>query len=164
MLAGRPTGRSLAGHAEAVYRLGSEGNAVAEAQTILVVDDDRDLNDALRIFLEKHGFRVLQASNGHDGQRLIEQRHPDVVVLDMMMPGRGGYPVLEHLRGNADAPPVVMITANEGSRHQAYAESLGVVDYVRKPFAMERLLESVQKGLAQGAAKDAPSPAERAGP
>jgi DNA-binding response OmpR family regulator len=128
---------------------------MAEAQTILVVDDDRDLNDALRIFLEKHGFRVLQASNGHDGQRLIEQRHPDLVVLDMMMPGRGGYPVLEHLRGKADAPPVVMITANEGSRHQAYAESLGVVDYVRKPFAMERLLEGVEKGLARRAAKGA---------
>jgi DNA-binding response OmpR family regulator len=146
-----------------VRGFGSEGNAVAEAKTILVVDDDRDLNDALRIFLEKHGFRVLQASNGHDGQRLIGQHRPDLVVLDMMMPRQGGYPVLEHLRGKADAPPVVMITANEGSRHQAYAESLGVVDYLRKPFAMERLLEGVEKGLARRTAKDAAAGSAQAG-
>ena len=61
----------------------------------------------------------------------------------MMMPRMGGYPVLEHFRGKTDAPPIIMITANEGSRHKAYAEYLGVVDYIRKPFAMERLLEAV---------------------
>src|SRR5262249_20632607 len=66
----------------------------------------------------------------------------------MMMPRMGGYPVLEHFRGKTDAPPIIMITANEGSRHKAYAEWLGVVDYIRKPFAMERLLEAVQRGLA----------------
>jgi DNA-binding response OmpR family regulator len=60
----------------------------------------------------------------------------------------GGYPVLEHFRGKTDAPPIIMITANEGSRHKAYAEYLGVVDYIRKPFAMERLLEAVQRGLS----------------
>jgi DNA-binding response OmpR family regulator len=133
---------------------------MAEAKTIRLVVDDRDLNDALRIFLEKHGFRVLQASNGQEGQRLIDEHRPDLVILDMMMPRKGGYPVLEHLRGKADAPPVVMITANEGSRHQAYAEHLGVAAYLRKPFAMERLLEEVEKGLARRAAKDAAAPAQ----
>jgi DNA-binding response OmpR family regulator len=59
----------------------------------------------------------------------------------------GGYPVLEHFRDKTDVPPIIMITANEGSRHKAYAEQLGVVDYIRKPFAMERLLEAVQKAL-----------------
>ena len=65
----------------------------------------------------------------------------------MMMPRMGGYPVLEHFKDKADAPPIIMITANEGSRHKAYAEYLGVVDYIRKPFAMERLLETVNKAL-----------------
>jgi DNA-binding response OmpR family regulator len=59
----------------------------------------------------------------------------------------GGYPVLEHFKGKTDAPPIIMITANEGSRHKAYAEYLGVIDYIRKPFAMERLLEAVDRGL-----------------
>jgi len=78
----------------------------------------------------------------------------------MMMPRMGGYPVLEHFKGKADAPPIIMITANEGSRHKAYAEYLGVVDYIRKPFAMERLLDSVQKGLT-AAAERKESSAER---
>lgn len=65
-----------------------------------------------------------------------------------MMPRMGGFPVLEHFRNKVDAPPIIMITANEGSRHKAYAEWLGVVSYVRKPFAMEELLEKVVAGLA----------------
>src|SRR5262245_37261191 len=117
-------------------------------KTILVVDDDQELSDGLRIVLEKQGYRVFQARDGQQGKQLIHQHHPDLVILDMMMPRMGGYPVLEHFRGKSDAPPIIMITANEGSRHKAYAEYLGVVDYIRKPFAMERLLESVQKGLA----------------
>jgi DNA-binding response OmpR family regulator len=73
----------------------------------------------------------------------------------MMMPRMGGYPVLEHFRGKPDVPPIIMITANEGSRHKAYAEYLGVVDYIRKPFAMERLMEAVNKAFAQtGPAKE----------
>src|SRR5262245_41193574 len=121
-----------------------------KAKVILVVDDDTELSDGLRIVLEKQGHRVIQARDGQQGKQLVYQQRPDLVILDMMMPRMGGYPVLEHFRDKPDAPPIIMITANEGSRHKAYAEYLGVVDYIRKPFAMERLLESVQKGLDQG--------------
>src|SRR5438270_11634441 len=120
---------------------------MADQKIILVVDDDMELSDGLRAVLEKQGFRVLQARDGQQGKQLVYQHHPDLVILDMMMPRMGGYPVLEHFRGKAEAPPIIMITANEGSRHKAYAEYLGVVDYIRKPFAMERLLESVNKAL-----------------
>jgi DNA-binding response OmpR family regulator len=121
-------------------------------KTILVVDDDQELSDGLRVVLEKQGYRVLQARDGQQGKHMVYQHRPDLVILDMMMPRMGGYPVLEHFRGKTDAPPIIMITANEGSRHKAYAEYLGVVDYVRKPFAMERLLESVERGLSQAEA------------
>jgi DNA-binding response OmpR family regulator len=121
---------------------------MANPKTILVVDDDYELSDGLRIVLEKQGFRVLQARDGQQGKQMVYQHHPDLLILDMMMPRMGGYPVLEHFKGKADAPPIIMITANEGSRHKAYAEYLGVIDYIRKPFAMERLLESVHRGLA----------------
>src|SRR5437764_15258551 len=121
---------------------------MADTKTILIVDDDTELSDGLRLMLERKGYRVLQARDGQQGKSLIYQHRPDLVILDMMMPRMGGYPVLEHFRGKDDAPPVIMITANEGSRHKAYAEYLGVVDYIRKPFAMERLLESVEKGLS----------------
>jgi DNA-binding response OmpR family regulator len=120
---------------------------MTEGKTILIVDDDQELSDGLKIVLEKQGHRVLQARDGQQGKQIAYQSHPHLIILDMMMPRMGGYPVLEHFRGKADAPPIIMITANEGSRHKAYAEYLGVVDYIRKPFAMERLLESVSRAL-----------------
>jgi len=134
---------------------------MAEGKTILIVDDDVELSDGLRVILEKQGHRVIQARDGQQGKQHVYHHRPDLVILDMMMPRMGGYPVLEHFRGKADAPPIIMITANEGSRHKAYAEWLGVVDYIRKPFAMERLLEAVQRGLA--GKPPPPPPAKAAG-
>lgn len=121
---------------------------MADNKTILVVDDDQELSDGLRVMLERQGHRVIQARDGQQGKSMIYQHKPDLVILDMMMPRMGGYPVLEHFRGKTDAPRIIMITANEGSRHKAYAEYLGVIDYIRKPFSMERLMEAVQRGLA----------------
>ncbi|MBY0456276.1 MAG: response regulator [Gemmataceae bacterium] len=120
---------------------------MAEQKLILVVDDDRELVDAVRTMLERQGYKVIQAHDGHQGKQAIYNQRPDLVILDMMMPRMGGYPVLEHFKDKADAPPIIMITANEGSRHKVYAEYLGVVDYIRKPFAMERLLDTVNKAL-----------------
>ena len=122
---------------------------MADQKLILIVDDDRELVDAVRTMLERQGFKVIQAHDGHQGKQAIYNQRPDLVILDMMMPRMGGYPVLEHFRGKADAPPVIMITANEGSRHKAYAEWLGVIDYIRKPFAMERLLDVVNRMLKE---------------
>jgi DNA-binding response OmpR family regulator len=133
---------------------------MAEPKTILVVDDDLELSDALRTMLERQGYRVIQARDGQQGKQQVYSQRPDLVILDMMMPRMGGYPVLEHFKGKPDAPPIIMITANEGSRHKAYAEYLGVVDYIRKPFAMERLLEAVERGL-KGNAEEAPPQEEK---
>jgi DNA-binding response OmpR family regulator len=135
---------------------------MADQKTILLVDDDRELIDGLRTLLEKQGFRVMVANDGHQAKNTIYNQNPDLVILDMMMPRMGGYPVLEHFRGKTDAPPMIMITANEGSRHKAYAEYLGVLDYIRKPFAMERLLEAVHKALA--APRPVAAPPENTGP
>jgi len=118
-----------------------------ETKTILVVDDDMELSDGLRAVLERQGYRVIQARDGHQAKQQIYNQRPNLVILDMMMPRMGGYPVLEHFKDKPDAPPIIMMTANEGSRHKAYAEYLGVIDYIRKPFAMERLLEAVERGL-----------------
>lgn len=128
---------------------------MADQKLVLIVDDDRELVDGLRMMLERQGYRVLQAHDGHQGKQAIYNQRPDLVILDMMMPRMGGYPVLEHFRDKKDAPPIIMITANEGSRHKAYAEYLGVVDYIRKPFAMERLMEVVNRTL-----KPEPKPAD----
>lgn len=122
---------------------------------ILLIEDDREIQGTLKTVLEEVGYRVWTATNGVDGQRLIQDEKPDLVITDMMMPRMGGFPVLEYMKTLSDPPRVIMITANEGGRHKAYAEMLGVVDYLRKPFAMDVLLESVRKALDGKAEGDA---------
>jgi len=117
---------------------------MAESKTILLVDDDPEIVAALRTVLQQKGYRVVTASDGNAGLAVAERERPDLVIVDMMMPKKSGFLVLEKLKSRPEsAPRVVMITANEGSRHRAYAEMLGVDDYLRKPFAMDKLLESV---------------------
>jgi DNA-binding response OmpR family regulator len=115
-------------------------------KTILLVDDDAEIVGAMQTVLEKKGYRVLTAADGNRGLAIAERAAPDLIVVDMMMPRKSGFLVLEKLKGRpAHAPPVIMITANEGVRHQAHAEMLGVDDYLRKPFAMDQLLASVER-------------------
>jgi DNA-binding response OmpR family regulator len=116
------------------------------SKRILLVDDDAEIVESLRLALEANGYSVLVARDGNQGLALSERENPDLVILDMMMPKRSGFLVLEKMRRTRDTPMrVIMITANEGTRHKAYAEMLGVDDYIRKPFPMDRLIESVQR-------------------
>ncbi len=116
------------------------------SKRILLVDDDAEIIESLRLSLEANGYTVLVARDGNQGLALSERENPDLVILDMMMPKRSGFLVLEKMRRTRETPlRVIMITANEGMRHKAYAEMLGVDDYIRKPFPMDRLIESVQR-------------------
>ena len=115
---------------------------------ILLVDDDAEIIESLKYALSAKGYEILIARDGNQGLAAAEREDPDLVILDMMMPKRSGFLVLEKLRRSRPVPMrVIMITANEGSRHKAYAEMLGVDDYIRKPFAMDRLIESVNRLL-----------------
>ena len=126
----------------------TESNENTDAKRILIVDDDAEIVESLRYALEAKKYTVLIARDGNQGLAMAERENPDLVILDMMMPKRSGFLVLEKLRRTRAVPlKVFMITANEGSRHKAYAEMLGVDDYIRKPFAMERLVESVDRLL-----------------
>ncbi len=117
-----------------------------DLKKVLLVDDDAEIIESLRLALEANDYKVLIARDGNQGLALTERESPDLVILDMMMPKRSGFLVLEKLRRSGEeSPPVIMVTANEGSRHKAYAEMLGVDDYIRKPFPMDRLLESVNR-------------------
>ena len=116
---------------------------------ILVVDDDREVTDLLENVLSRQGYKVSVALDGNLGIANALARQPDLIILDMMMPKRSGFLVLEHLR-STDAPaiPVIMITANEGRRHQQYAEILGVVAYFHKPFVIDNLLHKIDDVLS----------------
>ena len=127
------------------------GQAQTAGRTLLIVDDDGEIVESVSFALEKKGYEVLIARDGNQGLALAERENPDLIILDMMMPKRSGFLVLEKLRRTRPDPiRVIMITANEGSRHKAYAEMLGVDDYIRKPFAMDRLMESVNRLLSGG--------------
>jgi DNA-binding response OmpR family regulator len=120
----------------------------AATKRILLVDDDAEIIESLRLALESKGYSVMIARDGNQGLAVTEREDPDLVILDMMMPKRSGFLVLEKLRRTRENPPrIIMITANEGSRHKAYAEMLGVDDYIRKPFPMDRLMASVDRLL-----------------
>ena len=130
-------------------RTAASGATKRAGKRVLLVDDDTEILESMRAVLESRGYEILVARDGNQGLVLAETEEPDLVVLDMMMPKRSGFLVLEKLRRSRPVPMrVIMITANEGSRHKAYAEMLGVDDYIRKPFAMDRLLASIDRLLS----------------
>jgi DNA-binding response OmpR family regulator len=122
---------------------------------ILLVDDDNDILTSMQAAFEPTGATIETAGNGNKAVELAEKSHPDLVVLDMMLPGRSGFLVLEKIkaRKSRDSKPlVIMITANQGARHKTFAQSLGVSEYLNKPVKMDRLVSTAEKLLAQPAA------------
>ena len=119
--------------------------ASSESPHIIVIDDDIDINRSITLSLERQGYAVSHAHEGNKGVAMVETILPDLVVLDLMMPNRSGFLVLERLCQNPDTQmPVIVITAVDGRRHQQYAELLGAADYLHKPFPIDRLLASVK--------------------
>jgi DNA-binding response OmpR family regulator len=107
---------------------------------VLIVDDDRDVLDSIDAAFQAEGAATQLATDGNEAVRICQEDPPDLVVLDMMLPRRSGFLALEKIKGKEDSPLVIMVTANEGKRHQAYAESLGVDGYMVKPVPLTRLL------------------------
>ena len=113
---------------------------------ILLVDDDRDILAAMEMAFGDLGADIDTASDGNTAVEKAEAGSPDLVILDMMLPKRSGFLVMEKIRRGkkkGDPPHVVMITGNLGRRHKTYAESLGVDAYLNKPFRIEKLVKTV---------------------
>lgn len=120
-------------------------------KTILIVDDDPDILTAVSTSLSDTGATIETAGDGNSAVALAEQKSPDLVILDIMLPQKSGFLVLEKLRQGkprGSKPRVIMITGNQGKRHKQYAEALGVDEYLNKPFRMERLIEVTEKLLS----------------
>ncbi|HNQ23694.1 MAG TPA: response regulator [Phycisphaerae bacterium] len=131
-----------------------------EGKTVLVVDDDPDMVAALRMVLDETGATIKSAGDGNAALTMAAEFNPDVVVLDAMLPKRSGFLVLEKLKAKkkkGDKPYVIMITGNQGKRHQLWAESLGVDGYLNKPFRMDRLIGAIEGFFSEGPKQPAPA-------
>jgi DNA-binding response OmpR family regulator len=118
---------------------------------ILLVDDDNDILTSMQAVFEPTGAVIDTAGNGNKAVELAEKSQPDVVILDMMLPGRSGFMVLEKIKSKKPRnakPFVIMITGNQGARHKLYAESQGVSEYFTKPVKLDKLMATVEKLLA----------------
>ncbi len=121
---------------------------------VLIVDDDRDILESIEAAFLSEGALTLTASDGDEAVRICHEDPPDLVVLDMMLPKRSGFMALEKIKGHEDSPLVIMVTANEGKRHQAYGESLGVDAYMIKPVPLGRLLDKAVQLIEAEDAED----------
>src|SRR5215213_11017392 len=116
------------------------------SRKILVVDDDRKTVDLLRLYLEKDGYQVLAAHDGRQALDLTRQRHPDLIVLDLMLPNVDGLDVCRILRAES-ATPIIMLTARTTEDDKLLGLDLGADDYITKPFSPREVVARVRAVL-----------------
>src|SRR3954468_18014777 len=119
------------------------------AGRVLVVDDEREIRELCRVNLEFEGFEVLEAANGEEALRVVQSKHPDLVFLDLMMPGIDGWDVLHAMKeddATADIP-VILLTAKTGEADQMRGWQEGILEYVSKPFNPLSLAEWAGRAL-----------------
>ncbi|MGR3452675.1 response regulator transcription factor [Pseudooceanicola sp.] len=120
-------------------------------KTVLVIEDEPNIIEAIGFILSRDGWRVATHSNGVDAVEAVRRRDPDLVILDVMLPGRSGYDILRDLRageGTADLP-VLLLTARGQTKDREMAESYGASRFMTKPFSNAEVLEAV-RDLARG--------------
>lgn len=120
-----------------------------ERLTVLVVDDDPDTRVIWRAVLQHHGYLVLQAVDGAEGVRTAMARDPDVVVMDLEMPGLDGLQATRHLKEHrlTSAMPVIVVSAHAGAEYRKRAEEAGCDGYLAKPCPPAELLGEVERVL-----------------
>src|SRR3954451_18438208 len=128
---------------------------------ILVVDDDRAVRESLRRSLAFNGYQVDLASDGKDALEAVQQRRPDAMVLDVMMPRLGGVRGCRRMREAGDDLPILVLTARDAVSDRVAGLDAGADDYLPKPFALEELLARLRallrRAVADEAAANAPS-------
>src|SRR5215203_1128 len=114
---------------------------------ILVIDDEAAIRDSLRMILEYEGYEFLGAATGQDGLAMVERENPDLVFLDIKMPGMDGLEVLQRIKAANEAVPVVMISGHATVTTAVDATKLGALDFIEKPLASERVLVTIRNAM-----------------
>jgi two-component system OmpR family response regulator len=123
---------------------------------ILLVEDELDLASAVRKVLEEEGFACDHAPDGPEALYKVESSPYDLVILDLMLPGIGGFEILARMRGRADKTPVLILTARDALADRVRGLDSGADDYLTKPFAFEELLARVRALIRRSAGEASP--------
>ena len=116
------------------------------ARQVLIVEDDHNIADLLRLYLEKEGYEVTIAPDGIKGVEYFRTTHPDLVLLDVMLPGMDGWSVCRTIRTEAKTP-IIMLTAKSETEDKVYGLKQGADDYITKPFEMKEVLARIEAVL-----------------
>ncbi len=119
-------------------------------KTVLLIEDEPNIIEAVGFILSRDGWRVASHSNGTDAVEEVRRRMPDAIVLDVMLPGRTGFEVLQELRHDPELSviPVLMLTARGQAKDREMAESLGATQFMTKPFSNSEVLEKMRALVA----------------
>jgi len=125
--------------------------------TILVVDDEPQIRRVLRSTLSSQGYVIIEAKDGEEGIEVARKTKPDLVLLDVNMPGMGGIEACREIRRGSSAP-IIMLTVRNAERDKVLALDAGADDYVVKPFGIEELLARIRASLRRHAQGETPQP------
>jgi len=114
-------------------------------KTVLVVDDEPDIVLTVRLALELEGYRVLSAGSGEDALELLERERPDIILLDLRLPGIDGFAVLERLARST--PPVIVLSAHANGGTMQRALEMGCREFITKPFNPDQLVDKIEATL-----------------
>ena len=131
-------------------------------KTVLIVEDEQNIVDILSFNLEREGYDTLEAYDGNTGLQLALEQNPDLVLLDLMLPGMDGFDVCRKVRESGSSTPILMLTAREEETDKVLGLELGADDYITKPFGMRELLARVKANIRRSAM--APVQGEQAQP
>ncbi|MEN1760682.1 response regulator [Anoxynatronum sibiricum] len=117
--------------------------------TIMIVEDEKNIRMSVRMLLQRNGFHVIETDNGVDAVKLVQEKLPQLILLDILIPQMDGYLVCEAIRHNplTKRIPVVFMSAKSQQEDQRRARELGGSDFITKPFTTTELLECIQKNL-----------------
>ena len=116
------------------------------ASEVLLIEDEPNIIEAISFILSRDGWQVRSHSGGHDAMEVVRARRPDLIILDVMLPGRSGFDLLAEIRGDAvlAATPVLMLTARGQRKDREMAERAGASLFMTKPFSNADMLEAVR--------------------
>lgn len=116
---------------------------MSTTKKVLVVDDDQDIRELLDEYLTKAGFNVTTAAEGEEMKRRLAMGYPDLILLDVMMPGDDGFTLCQYIRKTSDVP-IIMLTAVSDEMDQIIGLELGADDYIAKPFSPRQLMARIK--------------------